>query len=88
LYTLVPGDSIPTQLTWGDYDDSDPAWSPDGKHIAFVSNRTEPDANSNTDIWVVDANNPNKDKKLTQVTKTRIVTILLLGVQMENILPM
>jgi Tol biopolymer transport system component len=39
----------------------------DGKHIAFVSNRTEdPDANSNTDIWVVDANNPNKDKKLTQ----------------------
>jgi Tol biopolymer transport system component len=26
------------------------------------------DANSNTDIWVVDANNPNKDKKLTQVT--------------------
>jgi hypothetical protein len=40
-------------------------------------------ANSNTDIWVVDANNPNKDKKLTQVT--RIVTILLLGVQMENI---
>jgi hypothetical protein len=41
----------------------------DGKHIAFVSNRTEdPDANSNTDIWVVDANNPNKDKKLTQVT--------------------
>jgi hypothetical protein len=24
LYTLVPGDSIPTQLTWGDYDDSDP----------------------------------------------------------------
>jgi Tol biopolymer transport system component len=62
LYTLVPGDSIPTQLTWGDYDDSDPV-EPDGKHIAFVSNRTEdPDANSNTDIWVVDANNPNKDK--------------------------
>jgi Tol biopolymer transport system component len=76
------------QLAWGDYDDSDPAWS-DGKHIAFVSNRTEdPDANSNTDIWVVDANNPNKDKKLTQVTTNPNVTILLLGVQMENILPM
>jgi hypothetical protein len=29
LYTLVPGDSIPTQLTWGDYDDSDPV-EPDG----------------------------------------------------------
>jgi Tol biopolymer transport system component len=64
-------------------------WSPDGKHIAFVSNRTEdPDANSNTDIWVVDANNPNKDKKLTQVTTNPNSDNLLLGVQMENILPM
>jgi dipeptidyl aminopeptidase/acylaminoacyl peptidase len=64
LYTLFLAKySYTTYL--GDYDDSDPAWSPDGKHIAFVSNRTEdPDANSNTDIWVVDANNPNKDKKL------------------------
>ncbi|HEX6940468.1 MAG TPA: S9 family peptidase [Longimicrobiales bacterium] len=44
------------QLTSGDWDDSDPVWSPDGKRIAFVSNRTEePDANSNTDIWVVAA---------------------------------
>jgi Tol biopolymer transport system component len=69
LYTLVPGDTIPTQLTWGDYGDSDPLWSPDGKHIAFFSNRTEdPDSNSNTDIRVVDANNPNKDRKLTQAT--------------------
>ncbi len=44
------------QLTQGDYDDSQPAWSPDGAEIAFVSNRTaEPDANSNSDIWVVRA---------------------------------
>lgn len=45
-----------TQITDGPFDESSPAWSPDGSQIAFVSNRTdEPDSNSNTDIWVVDA---------------------------------
>lgn len=42
------------QITDGPYDDRQPAWSPDGSRLAFVSNRTdEPDANSNTDLWVV-----------------------------------
>jgi len=58
-----------TQITSGDFDDSDPAWSPDGKLVAFVSNRTEePDNNRNSDIWVVGADNTDQGRTLRRVT--------------------
>jgi len=69
LYLFTPGDTVATQITSGDFDDSNPAWSPDGKLIAFVSNRTDnPDGNSNDDIWIVNADNTDKGKTLVQVT--------------------
>ncbi|HTS12938.1 MAG TPA: S9 family peptidase [Candidatus Limnocylindrales bacterium] len=69
LYVFGVADRKMRQVTSGDYDDSAPAWSPDGKSIAFVSNRSaDPDRNFNDDIWVVAADNTDEGKTLVQVT--------------------
>jgi len=69
LYVFDVATKATTQVTSGDFDDSEAAWSPDGRFLAFTSNRTpDADANYNTDIWVVAADNPDKGKSLVQVT--------------------
>jgi hypothetical protein len=50
LWLLPVDGGYPFPLTYGDYDNTNPAWSPDGRAIAFISNRS-----GNTALWVVDA---------------------------------
>ncbi len=56
-------------LTKGDFDETLPIWSPDSKRIVFVSNRTvDPDRNSNTDLWAIEAERNTPMKQLTKWT--------------------
>lgn len=69
LYAWSLADRKLTQLTSGDQDDSEPAWRPDGKAIAFTSNRTgDQDANQDTNVFVVEVGEDGSSGALRQVT--------------------
>ena len=56
LYLLDVESGKTTLLTPGDYDELLPAWSPDGKALAFVSKRHRDfDRDNNWDVYVVEA---------------------------------
>lgn len=56
----------PRQITDGDWDDVNPAWSPDGKTIAFISDRgPKRDFDDASDVYTV-ASNGGRAKKVTR----------------------
>ena len=66
LYVLDIDTKKTDTLTTGRFDEESPAWSPDGKQLAFVSNRSpDPDKNENLDIWIMDASSGSAIKQLT-----------------------
>jgi dipeptidyl aminopeptidase/acylaminoacyl peptidase len=64
----VDGGLDAAQLTSGDWDDADPAWSPDGRQIVFASSReADRDLTLLSDLWAVSSDG-GQARRLTEHT--------------------
>jgi dipeptidyl aminopeptidase/acylaminoacyl peptidase len=59
-------------LTSGQVDDTSPAWSPDGRRLAFLSKRahTDPDRTENDDLYAIDARAGAEPRQLTRTPES------------------
>jgi TolB protein len=64
LWLLPMDGGYPFPLTYGDYDNTNPRWSPDGRTIAFISNRS-----GNTALWLIDT--ASGEQRPLQITDRR-----------------
>jgi Tol biopolymer transport system component len=67
LYRMRPDGSRLRRITRGPGFERYPRWSPDGKLVAYVSNRTNPGSEAAYEIYVL------RDTKLRRVTKDRAI---------------
>ena len=68
LWTVEVANGATELLTRGDHHDGDPQWSPDGRQVAFVSDRhPNPDLGWRSDIYLVDV----KTKAVRQLSPGR-----------------
>lgn len=67
LYVFDIESRTATRLLDGPFEEEAPAWSPDGRQIAFVSNRAEPDPDraNDSDLWVMEATPGATPRRLT-----------------------